>query len=372
MTRHRGYRTCGSSHSCTTRACFPTLPMRQPSDAFWNRSSSFSQGCRRHHCRLGRRSPDASSVEQGQAPCGAQDAQGIAGDHLIRPCAAPPWGRAGPSAHARAPWPALGHGLAGPGDAGRPGHLGGAGEQGGLVSHGQLRCGRDPSRHQAAAIPAVTTASGRALARRSTTRRSRSRGGCRRRPLPRLPCLPWPPNLRPSFRLWLRSLPVWPGAEGGELPQPGPFQGRLGSRNARTLPRHHHPKRPRLDGATHRRRQHDRLTVDADRDLGGIGGDGDLIGGAHGQSPAVPTAHQLDRLTGAIHPDGDHAPGSGIQPGTPTQAGDVAHLIGVVADQQGLRFPDPGLTGPGGQPGAAVALGSSGRTCKVVPRLSSR
>jgi len=60
MTRRRGYRNCGSSHSCMTRACFPTLPMRQPSDAFWNRSSSLSRRGRRHHGRLGRRSPEGS------------------------------------------------------------------------------------------------------------------------------------------------------------------------------------------------------------------------------------------------------------------------------------------------------------------------
>jgi hypothetical protein len=72
MTRHRGYSNCASSHSCTTRACFPTRSMRQPSDASWNRRSSLSRRGRRHHRRLGRRSADASGVERGKVPCGAQ------------------------------------------------------------------------------------------------------------------------------------------------------------------------------------------------------------------------------------------------------------------------------------------------------------
>jgi hypothetical protein len=47
--------------------------------------------------------------------------------------------------------------------------------------------------------------------------------------------------LRASLRLWLGSLPVWLGAEGGELAQPRPFQGRLGGGNAGPLPGHDHP-----------------------------------------------------------------------------------------------------------------------------------
>jgi hypothetical protein len=60
MTRHRGYRNCASWPNCTTRACFPTLPMRQPSNASWNRRSSPSRRGRRHHPRPGHQSTDAS------------------------------------------------------------------------------------------------------------------------------------------------------------------------------------------------------------------------------------------------------------------------------------------------------------------------
>jgi hypothetical protein len=61
--------------------------------------------------------------------------------------------------------------------------------------------------------------------------------------------------------------------------------------------------------------QHDRLAVDADRDLGRIGVEGDLIGGEDGQPVAVPAADKPGRLPGAVHPDGDHAQGAGIEPG---------------------------------------------------------
>ena len=85
--------------------------------------------------------------------------------------------------------------------------------------------------------------------------------------------------------------------------------------------------------------------------LQGVSVDGDLIGGEHDQSRAVPAAQEPDGLPGAVHPDGDHAQGAGIQPGTPAKAGDVVGLIGAVADQQGLRGLDPGTCGLGGQPG---------------------
>ena len=55
MTRHRGYRTCTSSRSCMARACSPTLPMRPPSGASWNKKGNRSRRSRRY-----RRPPDAS------------------------------------------------------------------------------------------------------------------------------------------------------------------------------------------------------------------------------------------------------------------------------------------------------------------------
>ena len=151
------------------------------------------------------------------------------------------------------------------------------------------------------------------------------------------------PRLRASLRLWLRSLPVWQGTEGRELPQRRPFQDRLGDRNPGPVPGHDHPKRPGPDGAPDRRWQHDRLAVDAD----GISGasastvtsslDGDLIGGGHGQPRAVPAATSTAAWRALSTPDGDHAQGAGVEPDALAKAGHVAHLIGVVADQQGLR-----------------------------------
>src|SRR5262249_28847525 len=58
MTTRRGYRNCTISRSCTARACFPTLPMRPPRSASWNRRSSLSRRGR-HHRRPSRRPADA-------------------------------------------------------------------------------------------------------------------------------------------------------------------------------------------------------------------------------------------------------------------------------------------------------------------------
>jgi zinc-ribbon family len=60
MTRHRGYRTCTSSRSCTARACFPTLPTRPLSGASWNRTSNLSRRGRNHR-RPGQLTPDELS-----------------------------------------------------------------------------------------------------------------------------------------------------------------------------------------------------------------------------------------------------------------------------------------------------------------------
>jgi hypothetical protein len=60
--------------------------------------------------------------------------------------------------------------------------------------------------------------------------------------------LPAQTAIRPRTETARRLLPclgirlaVWLGAEGGELPQPRPFQGRLGSWNAGPLLRDDHP-----------------------------------------------------------------------------------------------------------------------------------
>ena len=127
------------------------------------------------------------------------------------------------------------------------------------------------------------------------------------------------------------------------------------------MPRYDYPKRPGADGAADRGGQHDRLAVDADRDLCGVGVDGDLLGGEHGHSRAVPAADESGCLPGAVHPDGNHAEGAGIEPGAPGQAGHVAHVVGVVADQQRLRALDRGACGLGGQVGALVAFEQVGQ-----------
>lgn len=102
----------------------------------------------------------------------------------------------------------------------------------------------------------------------------------------RLPCL------RASLRLWPCPLPVWVGAEGRELPQPRPFEGRLGSGNAGPVSGHDDPERLWLDGAADWGGQHDCLAVDADGDLRGVGADDDLIGGEGGQPRPVPAADE--------------------------------------------------------------------------------
>ena len=62
------------------------------------------------------------------------------------------------------------------------------------------------------------------------------------------------------------------GTEGGEFAEPGPVQGRFGSLDAGPFPRQHYPESAGPDGAADRRRHHDRLAVDADRDLGRLDG----------------------------------------------------------------------------------------------------
>ena len=120
---------------------------------------------------------------------------------------------------------------------------------------------------------------------------------------------------------WLRGKGhvVWLGAEGGELPEPRPFEGCLGGGNSGTFPRHDDRKRPWLDGAADRCPEQDRLAVDADGDLGGIGVDDNLIGGEHGQPVTVTAADEGDRLPGAVHPDGDHAEHAGVEPVAPAR-----------------------------------------------------
>ncbi len=50
----------------------PTLHLRRPSGASWNRRSSLSRRGRRHYRGLGRRPADASRSDRGEAPCGGR------------------------------------------------------------------------------------------------------------------------------------------------------------------------------------------------------------------------------------------------------------------------------------------------------------
>ena len=166
--------------------------------------------------------------------------------------------------------------------------------------------------------------------------------------------------------------PLWVGAEGGELPQPRPFQGGLGGGDAGSLSRHNQAECAGLDGAPDRRGQQDGLAVDADGDLGDVGVDGDLTGGEW----SVPGRA---RGAGARWPAGRCPPGRRPRPGCWHPAGrrpprpatspiSYGSLLTSRACGASILVP----------PAWAVSrapwwpLSRSGSIRKVVPRLSSR
>ncbi len=65
MTRRRGYRESARWHSCTTRGYFPTLPLRRPSKASWNRRCE----CRANASVLRHRHGLAHRAGRGAAHC---------------------------------------------------------------------------------------------------------------------------------------------------------------------------------------------------------------------------------------------------------------------------------------------------------------
>src|ERR1700751_5130660 len=117
------------------------------------------------------------------------------------------------------------------------------------------------------------------------------------------------------------SITLFP--EGGEVPQPGPVHDGFRRRDARSVPWHPDAEYAGRDRAGHRRRHHDRLAVDADRDLGRIGGDLDLRRGQCPEPAAARAPEQADGLPGAVHLDADDAENAAVQPRSAAQAGDV-------------------------------------------------
>ena len=162
------------------------------------------------------------------------------------------------------------------------------------------------------------------------------------------------------------------GTPGGQLPQHRPVKFRPGRPGPGAVPGNTDSQRLRLDGAADRCRHHDRLTVDADGDLGYVGVHHDLAGGKRGQAAAAGAAQKIDGLQCVVHRHRDDAEGPGIQPRTAAQPRDVAQRVRIVADQQRLGAGHHGLTGADGQPGTTVPaqqLGQylQGDTPLVVP-----
>ena len=112
------------------------------------------------------------------------------------------------------------------------------------------------------------------------------------------------------------------GAEGSQLPEPGRVKSGPGRANARTVPGDEHPERARPDGTPDGRRHQHRLTVNADRDLGLVSVNNDLITGESRQPVVVPTVDERHRLPGVVHLDGDNAEYSRVEPGPLAETGD--------------------------------------------------
>jgi hypothetical protein len=74
------------------------------------------------------------------------------------------------------------------------------------------------------------------------------------------------------------------------------------------------PAAPSAGWPADRRWHHDRLAVDADRDLGSVGLHHDLVGGEHSQALPPRAAQKLIGLPGVVHCDGDDAERPGVEP----------------------------------------------------------
>src|ERR1022692_2224022 len=129
-------------------------------------------------------------------------------------------------------------------------------------------------------------------------------------------------------------------AERREPPEARPFERLPGDGHSRPVPGHDDAQGERPDRAADRRGHHERLAVDADRDLRCLRVHGDFVRDQDGQALAVPPPHELDRLRRAVHQDRDDAELAGVQPRPPPEPGHIGHRIRVVADQQGLRAVD--------------------------------
>src|SRR5829696_2993021 len=113
----------------------------------------------------------------------------------------------------------------------------------------------------------------------------------------------------------------------GDLPEAVPVHDGFGIGHPGTVTGHPDPQRGRLHGAPHGGFQQQRLAVDPDRDLGGVGVDHDLTAGQPGDPARLGPADQAGRLGRAGDRDREHPQDAAVQPGPAAKAGDVAHPV---------------------------------------------
>ena len=141
---------------------------------------------------------------------------------------------------------------------------------------------------------------------------------------------------------------AWPGE--GHVPEAVPVHDGLGVGDSGAVAGDPDPQGGRLYATAHRGVQLERLPVDPDRDLGGVGVNDHLAGGQAGQAPGAAPTQQPGRLGGALDGDREHPQGGPVQPGPAPEPGDVAHPVLVVGDQDRLGALDGHVLGPGHQP----------------------
>lgn len=121
-----------------------------------------------------------------------------------------------------------------------------------------------------------------------------------------------------------------------QLSQPDQIPGVPGATDARSISGDSDPQRLRTDRASDRSWHHQRLAVDADRNLVGVGVDDHLESGALSQTVLMRPMEQPDGLTGTADGDRDDSESAPVQSRPMTEPRQVVHLVRAVADQHSL------------------------------------
>ena len=127
-----------------------------------------------------------------------------------------------------------------------------------------------------------------------------------------------------------------------QRPERGPVRAGRAAAGCRAGSAEPHPQRARPDGAPDRGGQPHGLAVDTHRDRRPRPSHRPRPGASARCSPLVGAVEQGHGLAGTVHAERDDAEQPAVEPGAAAQPGEVASLVGVVADQQRLRRPSTG------------------------------